>query len=128
MARWLTSLGLLLILAGGVAAGTPIFSGVDQNAMPATECCKEKRMEVQSASAAQLCCAVYCSSPAPSSPSRAVNFSPSAYSISDSILVQIALLFKNDSSAARRVSFFLRQTAAKPVLQPKYIQHHSFLI
>ena len=92
------------------------------------ECCKKKKMDAQSVSAAQLCCAVNCGSPAPTAPGGAfVNFLPSSVIISDSILKQIAVLFVKER-AASTIAFSFERQALPPNFQPKYNQHHSFLI
>ncbi len=127
MKNWLTSLFLLFALASGVLAGTSVFSGNAENGMSAMECCKKKKMDAKSVSAAQLCCAVNCNSPAPSSPGATFNFSPSSVIISDSILKQIAALLKAEKPAPE-VSFRFEREISSQKFQPKYIQHHSFLI
>lgn len=127
MKNWLTSLFLLFALGIGVLAGTPAFSGDAAKGMSAMECCKKKKMGVKTASAAQLCCAVNCNSPAPTSPSVSFNFSPVAVIISDSILKQIAALFKKEKAVPAAAFPFERKTYSQK-FQPKYIQHHSFLI
>ncbi len=127
MVRWLTSLILLLALASGVLAGTPFFSGNAENGMSAMKCCKKKSHDVKSVSAAELCCAVNCNSPAPTAPGSSFNFSPVAIIISDSILKQIAALLNQEKPATQVAFSFERKTVPKK-FQPKYIQHHSFLI
>jgi hypothetical protein len=127
MKKWLTSLFLLFALASGVLAGTPVFSGSAENGMSAMECCKKKKMDAKTVSAAQLCCAVNCNSPAPSSPGAPVNFSPSIILISDSILKQIASLLGREKPV-QPVSYAFERETFPQKHQPKYIQHHSFLI
>ena len=127
MKRWLTSLVLLFALAAGALAGATPFSGNAENGMSAMECCKKKQMGAKTVSAAQLCCAVNCNSPAPTSPGASVNFSPVAVIISDSILKQIALLFANEKPI-RTISYAFERETLTQKFQPKYIQHHSFLI
>ncbi len=127
MKNWLPSLFLLFALATGVLAGAAPFSGNAENGMSAMECCKKKKMGAKTVSAAQLCCAVNCNSPAPTSPGAPVNFSPVAVIISDSILKQIALLFGNEKPIPT-ISFAFERKTLPQKNQPKYIQHHSFLI
>lgn len=127
MKKWLTSLFLLFALATGVLAGASAFSGNTENGMSAMECCKKKKMGAKTVSAAQLCCAVNCNSPAPSSPGAPVNFSPSIILISDSILKQIASLLGR-AKPIQTVSFAFERETFPQKHQPKYIQHHSFLI
>ena len=127
MEKWLTSLLLLLALVGGVLAGTPVLLGNAENGMSAMDCCKKKTKDcdAKSVSAAQLCCAVNCGNPTPTSSSSAFNFSSSTIIISDSILKQIALLLGREKPASK-VSFERKTFSQK--FQPKYIRHHSFLI
>jgi hypothetical protein len=129
MKKWLTSLFLLFALASGVLAGTPVFSGNAENGMSAMACCKKKPKDcdAKSVSAAQLCCAINCGNPAPSSPGASFNFSPLAVIISDSILKQIASLF-GQQKPALKVSFSFERVIFSQKFQPKYIQNHSFLI
>lgn len=131
MKKWLTSLFMFFALASGSVAGTPVFANNAENGMSAMECCKKKKAQdcggADTMSAAQLCCAVNCNSPAPSSPSASINFSPSAVIISDSILKQIALLFANEKPV-RTISFAVERETLPQKFQPKYIRHHSFLI
>ena len=127
MKKWLTSLFLFFALATGVVAGTPVFSGNAENGMSAMECCKKKKMGAKTISAAQLCCAVNCNNPAPSSPGASFNFSPSSVIITDSILKQIVSLFVREKPI-QTVSFAFERETLPQKHQPKYIQHHSFLI
>lgn len=129
MKNWLTSLFLLFALASGVLAGTPVFSGSAENGMSAMECCKKKAQDcdAKSVRAAQLCCAVNCNNPMPTSPGASLNFSPSSVIISDSILKQIASLLKKEKTI-QTISFSFERKTSFQKNQPKYIQHHSFLI
>jgi hypothetical protein len=125
MARWFTALALLLILTGGVLAGASVFASDGQ--MSEMDCCRRMRMDAQSASAAQLCCAVNCNDPVPTSTGSVFNLSPSAEVISDSVLSQIASLLKTERVVFNAKSSFEQKTLTTN-FQPKYIQHHSFLI
>ena len=118
---------LLLIFAfgSGALAGMPLH----QTSSRMMTCCdkaksKEKTSEVK---AAQLCCALNCNYSVPTSSSSSFNFSPSSFIISDSILKQIALLLKKES-VVQTVSFSSERKTFSQKFQPKYIQHHSFLI
>ncbi len=129
MKRWLTSLFLLFALAAGALAGASPFSGNAQNGMSAMECCKKKAKDcgAKSMSAAQLCCAVNCGNPTPSSPGAPVNFSPSGIIISDSILKQIVSLLRKVEPDQPILFSFEPQVSPKR-FEPKYIQNNSFLI
>ena len=125
MKKRLTPIFLLLALAGGVLAGMPFHS---ENSRMMTCCDKAKSKEKTSeVKAAQLCCALNCNDSAPTSSSSTFNFSPSTITISDSILKQIALLFKKES-ILQTVAFSFERKNFSQKSQPKYIQHHSFLI
>ena len=125
MKKWLTSLFLLFALAGGVFVGMPVHS----EKMGMMKCCDKAKSKDQSREAeiARLCCAVNCPEPAPTSSGLSINFSPATAAIEDSISAQIADLFK-----IRRIKpsilYSYELTVISRVFQPKYIQHHSFLI
>lgn len=130
MKNWLTSMFLLITLTFGVLAGTPLFSAHAENGMSAMECCKKKKMDCGSSetmSTAQLCCAINCGNPVPTSPGTSFNFAPSAIVVSDSILKQIALLLGTTKPIRTNTTGGERKTFRQK-FQPKYIQHHSFLI
>ena len=126
MKRWLTSLILLFALVGGVLAGTPLFANNAESGMSAMACCKKKFHDMKSVSAAQLCCAVNCNSSVPSSSSASFNFSTS-YINSDSIFKQIDLLFVK-VKPFQAISYSFEHQVFTRKFQPKYLQHHSFLI
>lgn len=128
MAKRLTSMILLLVLASGSLAGTPIFSGGDQRAMSEMACCKMQQMETRPTSAARLCRVLNCSESAPTSSNVTVNVSASAYTVSDSIRSQIASLLENAKPVQGLSSAAVERKVFRPALQLKYIQHHSFLI
>jgi len=129
MKKWLTSAFLLFALIGGVMAGTPVFSSNAENGMSAMECCKKKKKDcdAKTVSAAQLCCAINCGNSTPTPSGASFNFSTSYINIGDSILKQIALLLKKERPV-QIVSFSFERRVFSQKFQPKYIQHHSFLI
>ena len=128
MKRWLTSLVLLLALVGGVLAGTPLFADNAESGMSAMACCKKKvnDCDAKTLSAAQLCCALNCNSLVPTSSSPSFNFSTS-YIVSDSIIKQIDLLFVK-VKLVQTISYSFEHRIFSRKFQPKYLQHHSFLI
>src|SRR6266566_4442306 len=77
----LASLALLLIVAGGAFAGTPLHSSEQScpmgGAMGDMDCCKAALMKAQTAesASAQLCCALNCSKDG-TSPSNSVRPAP----------------------------------------------------
>src|SRR5258708_20675852 len=77
----LTSLVLLLIVAGGALAGTPLHSNEQScsmgGAMGEMDCCKAALMKAQTAesASARLCCALNCSKEG-TSPNSGVRLSP----------------------------------------------------
>jgi hypothetical protein len=125
MKKWLTSLFLVLALAGGVLAGTPLHSGNSRMMI----CCKKAKDKEQTseASIARLCCALNCTNSMPGPSGVSFNFSPSSVIISDSIVKQIALLLEKEKSVSTVFISFERGSLPQKS-PPKYIQHHSFLI
>src|SRR5437899_12369688 len=77
----LTSLVLLMIVAGGAFAGTPLHSSEQSCSMGGAigemDCCKAALMKAQTSesASAQLCCALNCSKEG-TSPSNSVRPSP----------------------------------------------------
>lgn len=77
----LTSLVLLLIVAGGAFAGTPLHSSEQScsmgGAMGEMDCCKAALIRAQTAesASARLCCALNCSKEG-TSPTNSVRLSP----------------------------------------------------
>ncbi len=125
MKKWLTSFFLLFALAGGVLAGVSFHS----EKMGMMECCDKAKSKDKStdASIARLCCAVNCTDLAPTSSGLSFNFTPSSVAIEDSIAAQIADFFKI-KRVKPSISHSHELTTVSRVFQPKYIQHHSFLI
>ena len=125
MKKWLASLFLLFALAGGVFAGMPTHS----EKMGMMKCCDKAKSNnnSQEISLARLCCAVNCTDSAPTSSGLSFNFLPSTVAVEDSIAAQIADLFKINRF---KPSILLSRELLVVSLsfQPKYIQHHSFLI
>ena len=128
MKKWLTSLLLILALASGVLAGTPLQLGNKNSQM--MDCCKKAKSKEQSkeANIARLCCALNCSNSAPAPSGTSFNFSPSAIIIRDSIIKQIAVLLFIKEKPTKTIAFSFRQAPLAQKIQPKYLQHHSFLI
>ena len=128
MKKWLTSLFLIVALASGVLAGMPLHSGNDNSQM--MDCCKKAKSKEQSreASIARLCCAVNCSDSAPTPSGTSFNFSPLAIIISDSIIKQIASLLRLKEKPSTTIAFSFGRVPLPQKNQPKYLQHHSFLI
>lgn len=78
MARWLTSLFLLAVMAGSVLAGTPLHAGGHECRMPwmrdGMDCCAKARSgaNTREAAAARLCCAFNCQSPGATTPTASI--------------------------------------------------------
>ena len=128
MKKWLTSLFLIVALVSGVLAGVPLYSGSENSQM--MDCCKKAKSKEQSkeANIARLCCAVNCSDSAPTPSGTSFNFSPSVIIISDSIIKQIASLLLIKAKPTTTVAFSFERVPLAKKFQPKYLQHHSFLI
>ena len=129
MGMRLTSLVLLLIVAGGAFAGTPLHSSEQScsigGAMGEMDCCKAALIKAQppESVSARLCCAVNCSKEG-TSPTNGVRFSPqlqlsvSAYPVrAQSLLPTIPLLGNID-----------RLHGPPTDSNPAYIRHLSLLI
>ncbi len=124
----LTSLVLLLIVAGGAFAGTPLHSSEQSclmgGAMGDMDCCKAALMKAQTAesASAQLCCALNCSKDG-TSPSNFVRPSPqlqrsvSVYPVSAQQL--LATVFSSHVDRSQGPSLYSN---------PAYIRHLSLLI
>jgi hypothetical protein len=76
MAKWFTSLFMVVALAGSALAGFPMHAGERNPSMD--DCCKAARAEDDSAAtlSAKLCCAMNCSEPSPTAPTGTGNISP----------------------------------------------------
>ena len=124
----LTSLVLLLIVAGGAFAGTPLHSSEQScpmgGAMGDMDCCKAALLKAQTSesASAQLCCALNCSKDG-TSPSNSVRPSPqlqrsvSAYPVSAQQL--FATVFSSHVDQSHGPSLYSN---------PAYIRHLSLLI
>ena len=125
MVKRLTLLFVVLSLAGGVLAGTPLHAPNDGM----MECCKRAKSKEQSKAAeiARLCCAVNCSTNAPTSSGTSFNAAPSNFTITRSIAGQIAALFVKERAVSINPTSYSRKVLAR-TFQPKYLQNNSFLI
>jgi len=124
----LTSLVLLLIVAGGAFAGTPLHSSEQScsmgGAMGEMDCCKAALMKAQTAESvsARLCCALNCSKDG-TSPSNSLRPSPqlqrsvSAYHVGAQQL--LATVFSSHVDRSPGPSLYSN---------PAYIRHLSLLI
>lgn len=128
MKKWLTSLFLIMALVGGVLAGMPLHSENENSQM--MDCCKKAKSKEQTkeANMARLCCAVNCSDSAPTPSGTSFNFSPSTILITDSLIKQIALLLFVKEKPKATVTISFERIPLPQKFQPKYLQHHSFLI
>lgn len=125
MAKRLIMLMVVLALAVGVLAGTPLRD--PNGSMP--ECCKRARSKERSpqAEAARLCCAVNCSTTTPTSSSTSFNSAPVNFTITASIADRIAAIFAKKTAVVAAPAAYSREILLL-TFQPSYIQHHSFLI
>jgi len=125
MKKWLTTFFLLFALVSGVFAGMPFHS----EKMGMMKCCDKAKSKEQSpaVTAAQLCCALNCTDSASTSSGLSFNFSPASVAVEHSVSAQIGDLFKIEWIKPS-ISHSYELTAVSRSFQPKYIQHHSFLI
>ncbi|CAN5321288.1 hypothetical protein BH10ACI3_BH10ACI3_27500 [soil metagenome] len=125
MAKRLTMLMVILALAAGVLAGTPLHDPNDGM----MECCKRARSKEHSKAAevSRLCCAMNCSTSSPIPSGSSFNPAPTNIAISSSIADQIAALFAKEKATPMSATAYSREVLPR-TFQPSYIQHHSFLI
>lgn len=126
MARRLTLLLVILSLAAGVLAGTPLHAPNDGM----MECCRraiKKQNHSPKAEAARLCCAINCSTPAAPSGAASFNSSPANFTVTPSMADQIAALFAGRRTVTPVATGFTREVLPR-TFQPSYIRHHEFLI
>lgn len=116
---------VLLSLAGGVLAGTPLHAGSNRMG----DCCIKAKSKENSREAemARECCATNCNTSAPTSSIALFNFAPADYTVYRSMAEQIAALFPRIKAATVR-SFGNSRDRVTLTLQPRYIQYNSFLI
>ena len=124
----LTSLVLLMIVAGGAFAGTPLHSSEQScpmgGAMGEMDCCKAALMKAQTAesASARLCCALNCSKDG-TSPVNSVRPSPQ--------LQRSVSTYPVGAQQLLAIVFFSRENRPHgPPLysNPAYIRHLSLLI
>ena len=129
MAKWFTSLYLLIILVGSVSAGTPFSDGgMKENNVCPMKCCKKsaKAVKPQDAGAKFLCRTLICSQNLPTNTANnaPINFAPMLIVSEKATLFEI-LFSTRPKEAAKK--FDIKNFRLK-TNQPKYIQHQSFLI
>ena len=124
MTKWPISLILIIAFAGGVFAGMPLHT-----AKMSMKCCDKARNRDRSpaASLARVRCVMDCSETSPTSSGLSFNFSPSSIAIERSITSQIADMFRVER-ALPAVGTNYRPATQFLSFQPRYIQHHAFLI
>lgn len=127
MKKWLTSAFLLFAFASGALAGLPTHTEQMRDSQMTMKCCKKDDGNSPKADAARLCCTLVCTDAAPTSSGFSFNFPPSAVIVSDSIAKQIAALFGFKKTVPSALISFERENFSQKT-QPKFIQHHSFLI
>lgn len=129
MKKWLTTLFLILAMAGSALTGMPLHSGNTNSRM--MKCCQKAKSKEKSkeASLARLCCAVNCGDSTPTPSGTSFNFSPSFSNINDSLIKRITLLvlFIKEKPKSTEAILFKRIPLAQK-FQLKYLQHHSLLI
>ena len=127
--KQLTSLILLLVLAGSAFAGVPMHSGESEcsmsQAMADMDCCKAALMGSQSpeATAARLCCAINCSHEGSTPPSSLRGLPQSQPAVSDYQPSTPAL------PASLLLTARVNRAHGPPIdSHPAYIRHLALLI
>ncbi len=127
MKKWLTAFILLVALASGVLAGTPLPMHSDEGECPMTgmtDCCEKAQQlkDAPEARAARLCCALNCSEPSPTAPAGSFNFSPPVAARQAAVVAYHVLPLNPERARSN----------SPPGLQipsnPVYIQHLALLI
>lgn len=125
MAKWFTSLILVMALAGGVFAGTPIHSGEQHCPMSGDDdCCAkaQSRDETTEVYVARLCCSLNCTEQGATTPTGTINTSPApAPALSSAMLPSLFV----ENLVLERVYSTPSPTEHSP---PIYIQHLALLI
>ena len=125
MAKRLVMLMIVLSLASGVLAGTPLHDPNDG----VMACCKRAKNKENSqiAEVSRVCCAINCTTSSPTPSGSSFNPTPSNFSATGSIASQIAALFAKKNVAPAAAVSYSREILPRQ-FQPTYIQHHAFLI
>jgi hypothetical protein len=129
MAKWLTSLALIVALAGGVLAGMPLHSEGQECAMSGMDghmdCCAKarKRAATPEVTAARLCCAFNCPSSGTTPPSGSIQrVSPLSVIAEHPATVQSSLIIPILRPPLDAAHAHLQNS------QPTYIRHLALLI
>ena len=127
MMKWLTAFVLLIVMVGSVLAGTPLpmHSGEQECAMTGMmDCCAKAQMQTHTPEVrtAQLCCALNCSEPGPTTPTGTFNLSPQLVVALHSALVPHTPLPAQPGLAHSH------SPGLKPPSHPAYIRHLALLI
>lgn len=128
MAKWLKSLFFVFVLCGSVFSGTPLGEDGAKWVSCPTKCCKRQieSAKSQQADAANLCRAINCSNPSPTSAttSARVNLAPLLVILKNFPVFQFLFTPQPEEKAQ---PVFAAQTQLKS-FQPKYIRNLSLLI
>jgi hypothetical protein len=128
MAKWLTSLLLIITVAGGALAGFPLHSDEQECSMMGMSCCatalgaQEDGETTPAATTARLCCALNCPQPGSSGSITTLRLSPSVANalhqsaLRPPIVLPISLLRFNNTPIS------------PPGAQPAYIRNLTLLI
>lgn len=128
MAKWLTSLVLLVVMGASVLAGTPLHTGgreCDMKGMKdGMDCCAKAHAQgnAPEVTAARLCCAVNCQSPGTTPASSVLRVTPPATVAQHPAAIQTLFVIPG---------LPLRFDSAREHPQhspPAYIQHLALLI
>jgi hypothetical protein len=129
MAKWLTSLALIVALGGGVLAGMPLHSEGQECAMSGMgshmDCCAKahKQAATPEVTAARLCCAFNCPSSGTTPPSSSVQrVSPLSVIAQHPAAVQSPLVIPTLRPRLDAAQDHLQNS------QPTYIRHLALLI
>jgi hypothetical protein len=127
MRKWVTSFVLLVAMVTSVLAGTPMPMHSGEKECPMSgmmDCCEKAQMksDVPEVRTAQLCCALNCTEPSPTTPSGTFNFTPSVAALESAVLPHFS--FPLTLELARSNS----PPGLQPPSNPAYIRHLALLI
>jgi hypothetical protein len=128
MAKWLTSLFLLVALGVSAAAGMPLHSGEHECHMPGMtdgmDCCAKAHAQQNTpeVTAARLCCAINCTSPGTAQTGTRLRLSPLA------VNTPCIATFQTPPVTLSLTLRYSLSTAHPQHSPPAYIQHLALLI
>ncbi len=122
MAKWFTSLTLIVALGGSALAGFPLHPEEEVCSMPG--CCETARgtERTPEAMAAQMCCLMNCPQPGPLAPTATLRISPAIIALHPAVINHPATVVPDSHSRFQTANIHSSDS------HPAYIRHLSLLI